>query len=1201
MRSFWLTFVLLVSSCQISLSQVTLPSTPYVYINTQEIRSELVDLQKKAPGTGGLISLPVSEDKFHEFQVLAAPVLSRSLSQQYPEISSYRIRSKDDASITGRMSLSAKGIEAFLVQHGKFINIQPDKKEKGKYRILTESEDLSDLPGCTESIVDPDARTQSLEPLSELFDTQQAAIANGSLLRTYKLGIACTGEFTTLNGGATDAMNVLVNSVNALAAIYERELAVSFVLNVSHLYPDPATDPFIPDQAGGNSRTRQAIEVLGGLFSSGDYDIGHVFHRSSSGDNWSSGGVAYLRAVCNNNSRFGGVTKAGGWSGSSNNTTSGWYRLAAHEFGHMFGASHTFNGEGNSCSSGNISSGSSYEIGSGSTIMSYMGICQSNNNIPNVSTSLNTYFHHYSLLQMINHITSGGSCNNSAATNNTPPTVNVNPNNLSLVIPKQTPFILTADGTDADGDVLTYCWEQLDEDGSGAPTQGFIGNTAANSTTAPLFRSFPPTSESSRTFPEKFNILAGNNNGLSFEALPAVGRDVNFVLTVRDNNVAGNGLACGEITLNVDGNSGPFELTSQNSATTWQAGNTETISWSVNNTDQAPVNCSHVNILMSMDGGQTFPITLAANTPNDGTEDIVVPVYEASDARIMVQAAAGIFFDINNGDIQINSACKAQINCFQPSTAISLDEGDPGLDLNLTPTFGKTFRNIPIQITDSSPRANASGVRRGRDFSDCFRGFGMRYQIVEFSVKTAGIYTFSKSNGTFVGHSYFEGRIGNVNDPCSNTFLGSSIYDGDGVEGGSLFFANAVSMNLNPGQLYSVIVYAHSSQIPANLTIDATGPDDIILVEGQANDYAYTYIAVNNNNQLIAAVSQGADFTTLSDGNYTIWGLSYYTGNGGSPSAVDPSQYVGQALNSLVDGNNCALLSSNNLELEVIDNGLPDMALVAAKVFLGAAYMPPTSGGLGTMRTDLRNLPDFPTTTPYGAMYTEVNSTGESIPPLSNLLLIEDEKAIVDWIFLELRDSSDPSQVLATRSALLQADGCIVDTDGNSYVTMPIVPGNYYLAIRHRNHLGIMTETAHTFSASIPQAHLDFRDESTPTFSLGAPATAQGIPSGAPVGVHAMWGGNTNALAPNGTSEVLYSGTDNDVASISARVFGDASNTLGFPTFPVPGYFVEDLNMDGTTIFSGTGNDVFVISANIFQNLANSFGFVTVPVMEQLP
>jgi hypothetical protein len=167
---------------------------------------------------------------------------------------------------------------------------------------------------------------------------------------------------------------------------------------------------------------------------------------------------------------------------------------------------------------------------------------------------------------------------------------------------------------------------------------------------APIFRSFPAKAVSFRTFPKLVRIL--NDNQLLGEILPTYGRNLNFRLTVRDGL---GGVHWDQGSLTVDDTSGPFDITSQNTAETWEAGQQQTVTWDVANTTNAAVDCQTVNILMS-ELGFVYDIVLAANTPNDGSELITVPSLNTVKARIRVRAANNIFFDINNANIEITTA-----------------------------------------------------------------------------------------------------------------------------------------------------------------------------------------------------------------------------------------------------------------------------------------------------------------------------------------------------------------------------------------------------------------------------------------------------------------------------------------------------------------------------------------------------------------
>ncbi|WP_262923020.1 reprolysin-like metallopeptidase [Hymenobacter cellulosilyticus] len=314
----------------------------------------------------------------------------------------------------------------------------------------------------------------------------------------------------------------------------------------------------------------------------------------------------------------------------------------AHEMGHQFGGDHTFNSNTGNCAGSNLSAVSAYEPGSGVTIMAYAGICTpqdlARNSVP--------YFHSRSFDQIVAHINGAGNCAVATPTNNTPPVVNAGTN---YQIPVRTPFSLTGSATDADNDPLTYSWEQYNLGPTGPPTQP-VGN-------APIFRFFTPTASPTRTFPKIYNLIT--NTDTIGEILPTYGRRLIFRLVARDNRVAGGGVDYDSMHVVVVPTAGPFLVTFPNTATPgpvrWLAGAPQQVTWDVANTTAAPINAANVDIMLSTDGGRTFPTTLLANTPNDGTQLVTVPtsIAASSQARIKVQASGNIFFDISNSNFSI--------------------------------------------------------------------------------------------------------------------------------------------------------------------------------------------------------------------------------------------------------------------------------------------------------------------------------------------------------------------------------------------------------------------------------------------------------------------------------------------------------------------------------------------------------------------
>ncbi len=311
----------------------------------------------------------------------------------------------------------------------------------------------------------------------------------------------------------------------------------------------------------------------------------------------------------------------------------------------------------------------------------------------------------------------GGSCGTAGANNNTVPTVNAGG---SFTIPRLTPFTLTATGNDADaGDVanLLYSWEQYDLAPSASGQLGTPANTYDVDTDGvlrPLFRVYSPVASNSRTFPSLTFILnpannnpAGSNNPpLTYmgthptnapgavcetdvtcvigENLPSVTRTMNFRVSLRDRR---GGMIDAGTTVAVAGAAGPFRVTTQDTATTWAGNSTQTVTWDVAGTTANGINAANVKISLSTDGGQSFPITILASTPNDGTEQITVPNNATTQARIKIEAVGNIFFDINNVNFTITASA--------PTNTVRSDfDGDGKTDFSVfRPSEGNWYLN----------------------------------------------------------------------------------------------------------------------------------------------------------------------------------------------------------------------------------------------------------------------------------------------------------------------------------------------------------------------------------------------------------------------------------------------------------------------------------------------------------------------------
>ena len=229
--------------------------------------------------------------------------------------------------------------------------------------------------------------------------------------------------------------------------------------------------------------------------------------------------------------------------------------------------------------------------------------------------------------------------------------------------------------------------------------------------------------------------------------------------------MAGNGgIACDEIILNVAA-TGPFEITTQNGVTAWTAGTSETISWNVAGTNAATFTCPNVDILWSTDGGLTFPVMLASNVPNDGSQNITVPANSTSQGRLKIVCTGetNIFFDINNTDIAIISGCPATSVDIINDDPVTAAEGDPSLDLDL-------FTGVPLSMASgtldaSDPTTNIAIINGGTCAS--FRNDPV-FEQRSFMVDAPGNYTVA---GTSTGYLNALTLYENSYAPVSYTHL----------------------------------------------------------------------------------------------------------------------------------------------------------------------------------------------------------------------------------------------------------------------------------------------------------------------------------------------------------------------------------------------------------------------------------------------
>lgn len=263
---------------------------------------------------------------------------------------------------------------------------------------------------------------------------------------------------------------------------------------------------------------------------------------------------------------------------------------------------------------------------------------------------------------------------------------------------------------------------------------------------------------------------------------------------------------------------------------------------------------------------------------------------------------------------------------------------------------------------------------------------------------------------------------------------------------------------------------------------------------------------------------------------------------------------------------------------------LPPLQLKAKAYLQGALY----DSELGNMRDDLRAQNLIPLTEPYTDLPNFNHSYGgggESINPMVLETLGPD--AIIDWVLIELRQADDPSIIIATRSALIQADGDIVDTDGISPLNFNINTGGYpyfYIAIKHRNHIGVMSANPQYIS-HIP-THINFNDTST----YGDQAQVE------IANKNALWAGNADS-----NNAIIYQGNNNDLNYHFFEVATDPANINNVLNFISTGYLNSDLNMDGQSIYQGINNDINYTFFNILCHPNNGGLITNYIIQEQIP
>ena len=743
-------------------------------LDVEQLRDLLDDAPMEFTSTNDsiVLTLPDPDGNGTRFEIFQSPIMAPELAAKFPEIQTFAGQGIDNPAATVRFDLTPAGFHAQVLSPDGAWYIDPyfhlDDSVYATYSGKSTTPDFSPAELTKSAPIDHDSG-----PNNEQQRDQQSAARDGGLasrsgtqLRTYRTAVAATGEYTAFHGGTVPlAQSAIVTAINRVTGIYETEVSIRLELVANNdllVYTDAGTDPYTNDvnqtQLGVN-QTNIDAEI-----GQANYDLGHLFTTDS-------GGLAFLGVVGLNS------FKAQGATGLPNPIGDRFYvDFVAHEIGHQFGGNHTFNGDSGNCAGGNRTAATAYEPGSGSTIQAYAGICGDDN----LQDQSDPYFHSASFDQFVNYVDNViPAVGTRTSTGNTVPTVNAGGD---FIIPARTPFMLTATGSDGDGDVLTYNWEQRDL----GPQQDV---SAGDNGSSPLFRSWLPTTDPTRTFPRLSSLL--NNTTVIGETLPTTSRTMNFRATVRDNRAGGGAVNTDDMTVTSVDTGTAFAVTSPNTAVTLPAVSSQTVTWNVAGSTGNGINTPNVNILLSIDGGSTYPLTLASAVPNDGSHDVVMPGINTESARIKVEGDGNIFFDISDTNFTIGAAPALTCSAYEDFDGVTVPNLPAGWTTEFSGTAGVAWTTVSGAESDSAPNhafvPNPSNVSDNRLISPILLGpsrlaFRHDHNLEEFGGEAfdGAILEISINGGAFeeiitAGGSFV---VGGYNGNIQNTNFGNPLGTG---------------------------------------------------------------------------------------------------------------------------------------------------------------------------------------------------------------------------------------------------------------------------------------------------------------------------------------------------------------------------------------------------------------------------------------
>ena len=622
-------------------AKMQLPENKLFDLNLVSLKSSLNNAPARMANSKSntIVSIPNADGVIERYSVYENSNMDPALAARYPEIKSYIGIGIDNPAATAYFSVSPLGFKSMVIAPDKSaVFIEPISADLGTYTVYRKSDKKASLTPFECTVID--------EIAPQMEGATARPNADDAVLRTFRLAMSCTGEYAVYFGGTKAlALAAINNSITRCNGVFEKDFGARLLIIANTdlvLYTNASTDPYSA-AASMSQWNAQLQSTLTSVIGEANYDIGHLFGATGGGGN-----AGCIGCICTNGSKGSGITSPADGIPSGDNFD---IDYVAHEIGHQMGANHTF-------THSNEGTGVQMEPGSGSTIMGYAGITSLD-----VQPHSDAFFHAASIQQVTNNI-KAKTCSVNIATGNAVPTAGAG---LDYTIPKSTPFMLTATATDANGDALTFNWEEMDNQTTAAVP-------SATKTTGVNFRSYNSTTSPTRYFPRMASVLTGATttagSELTVEALSSVARTLNFRVTVRDNRAGGPANNSDDMIVTVNATAGPFSVTAPNSAISYVGGSSQTVTWAVAGTTANGVNCANVDVLLSTDGGSTWS-TLVATTPNDGTEAITIPNTPGTTNRIMVKGTNHIFFDVSNTNFTITAGSTDNVAPTAPTLSAS--------------------------------------------------------------------------------------------------------------------------------------------------------------------------------------------------------------------------------------------------------------------------------------------------------------------------------------------------------------------------------------------------------------------------------------------------------------------------------------------------------------------------------------------------